>query len=198
MLSPDLGLYVVHFAFWSSFGITRTLQRARGDAAAPVAPAAAAETTAQYSRALLILHSLAFGVMYFGIGNAVIPGRVPELFPGQRIVGGLIIGLGAALMSWALTWFQSWRFRAKLDAGHQLATGGPFHYLRHPLYMGLNLLALGSAIWVPTNTLWIAVVLMVIGSDLRGRAEERLLTTAFGDAYRNYALRTRRFLPGIY
>jgi protein-S-isoprenylcysteine O-methyltransferase Ste14 len=59
-------------------------------------------------------------------------------------------GCGAALMSWARVWFASWRFRAKVDASHQLATGGPFALLRHPIYMGLNLLALGSAVWDPT------------------------------------------------
>ena len=57
----------------------------------------------------------------------------------------------------AASTFRSWRFRATLDKGHQLATGGPFSLLRHPIYMGLNLLALGRAIWVPTLTLWIAV-----------------------------------------
>lgn len=39
---------------------------------------------------------------------------------------------------------------------------------------------------------------MVIGSDLRGRAEERILTEAFGAQYQDYIKRTRRFLPGIY
>jgi protein-S-isoprenylcysteine O-methyltransferase Ste14 len=101
-------------------------------------------------------------------------------------------------MSWALEYFRSWRFRAKLDAGHQLATGGPFRLLRHPIYMGLNLLAIGSAIWVPTPLLWTAVGVMLIGSDLRARGEERVLLAAFGDAYREYCARTRRFVPGVY
>jgi protein-S-isoprenylcysteine O-methyltransferase Ste14 len=136
--------------------------------------------------------------MYFGMGNAIIPNRVPHCFPGHRFVGAAIIVAGAALMNWALVYFRSWRFRAKLDAGHQLATGGPFRSMRHPIYMGLNLLAIGSAIWVPTPTLWVAVVLMLIGSDLRARAEERVLLTAFGDAYREYCAGTRRFVPGVY
>ena len=79
-----------------------------------------------------------------------------------------------------------------MDADHALAL------VHHPIHAGLNLLALGSAIWVPTPTLWIAVGLMVIGSDLRGRAEERLLASAFGQRYRDYCHRTRRFVPGIY
>ena len=101
-------------------------------------------------------------------------------------------------MVWALVYFRSWRFRATLDKGHQLATGGPFRILRHPIYMGLNLLALGSAIWIPTPVVWTAFVLMAIGSDLRARAEEPLLLKVFGSAYREYSARTRRFVPGIY
>jgi protein-S-isoprenylcysteine O-methyltransferase Ste14 len=64
--------------------------------------------------------------------------------------------------------------------------------------MGLNLLALGTAIWIPTAIVWAAFVLMAMGSDLRARAEETLLEEAFGRSYREYCARTRRFLPGIY
>ena len=202
-MSPtsDFALYSVHWAYWGTFGVTRLVlrMRARGRARTDDAvPASGQEKTAPYSRAVLAFHALAFGVMYFGIGWSVIPGRVPVWFRGQRAAGTLVIGLGAALMSWALVYFQSWRFRAKLDADHRLATGGPFRLVRHPIYMGLNLLALGSAIWVPTATLWVSVVMMAIGSDLRGRAEEALLDEAFGGPYREYCARTSRFIPGVY
>jgi len=198
----DFALYYVHTAFWSSFGVTRLIlqgrERPTPTVASGTAPDPAREKTAPFSRAVLAFHALAFGVMYFGIGNAVVPGRVPIWFAGQRVVGTLVIAAGAALMVWALVYFQSWRFRAKLDSDHQLATGGPFRLLRHPIYMGLNLLALGSAIWVPTPIVWAAFLLMAIGSDLRGRAEEALLLQAFGSDYREYCARTRRFVPGVY
>ena len=64
--------------------------------------------------------------------------------------------------------------------------------------MGLNLLALGTAILVPTTLVWSGFVLMGLGSDLRARVEEPLLVHAFGHAYRDYMARTRRFIPGIY
>ena len=124
--------------------------------------------------------------------------RVPFWFAGQRIVGTLVIVIGAALVAGAVLHFRSWRFRAALREGHQLATGGLFSLLRHPIYMGLDLFALGSAIWVPSILVWISVVLLCIGSDLRGRAEERLLDETFGAAYREYYGRVRRFIPGIY
>jgi len=197
----DFAIYWVHSLFWVSFGATRMIlnRRGRGAAPAPVAAPVASEThTARFSRVLLWFHSIAFGVMYFGMANAILPNRVPFLFTGQRMAGTLVIAAGAALASWSLTAFESWLFRAKVDADHRLATGGPFRFLRHPIYMGLNLLALGSAIWVPTTLMWIAVALMVIGSDLRARAEETVLTEAFGREYSDYCARTRRFVPGIY
>lgn len=201
MHNIDFAIYAVHLAAWGAFGLTLLYLGRKGETTATAdAPALQAQqaATAPWSRALVMLHMIAFGVMYFGIANAVIPNRVPILFPLQRLAGALVIAAGAALMVWALVWFRSWRFRAKLDSGHQLATGGPFRFMRHPIYGGLNLLALGSALWVPTPILWVALALMILGGDLRGRAEEKVLTTAFGDEYRNYCARTKRFIPGIY
>jgi protein-S-isoprenylcysteine O-methyltransferase Ste14 len=201
MSNIDFAIYAVHTAFWWAFVLTRILLGRRDHnkgGAAVTAPISPQETAAPFSRVLLAFHAVAFTTMYIGIGIAVIPHRVPSWFHGQRIVGTLVIAAGAALVVWALVSFRSWRFRAAVDAHHQLATGGPFRLLRHPIYMGLNLLALGSAIWVPTVVVWAAFVLMVIGSDLRARAEETLLMDVFGAPYRVYSSRTRRFLPGIY
>ena len=200
-MKPDFHIYTVHWVFWGAFGLTRIILRSRDrndSSAADTAPTSKQETTAPFSRALLVFHGFAFALMYLGIGIAVIPGRVPIWFSGQRVAGSLVIVGGAALVVSALVYFRSWRFRATLDKSHQLAIGGPFRLLRHPIYMGLNLLALGTALWVPTPIVWAAFVLMVIGSDLRARAEETILKQAFGLSYREYCARTRRFVPGIY
>lgn len=197
----DLLIYPLHAAFWTAFGIAdwwANRQAPSPESSPSSPPAAASDATAPYSRSVLAIHFIAFGALYLGLGRTVIPNRVPEWLPGQRILGTLIVAAGSALMAWARIWFTSWRFRAKLDAGHQLATGGPFAWVRNPIYMGMNLLALGSAIWAPDLFTWIGVALMALGSDLRGRAEEHLLRDAFGDAYSAYAQRTARFIPGIY
>jgi len=203
MPNPDLQIYGVHGMFWSAFGVTllalRVLYGKDRDASAERSADRAGEThTARHSRALIAFHSIAFGVMYFGIALAVFGHRVPRWFDGQRGVGTMVVAIGAALMVFTMVHFRSWRFRAKLDSGHQLATGGPFRLLRHPIYMSLNLLAFGSAIWIPSMLLWIAVILMAVGSDLRGRAEERILQEAFGEKYLAYCEGTSRFLPYVY
>lgn len=192
----DLLLYAVHLGFWASLGVGRLFNR-RPASAAPVA-AAAAPATAAGSRAVLAVHLAAFAVMYFGIAQAVIPGLVPERFPHQRLTGTLVIAAGAALAAWALAVFDSWRFRAQLEAGHRLCTSGPFRLVRNPIYVALNLLAIGSALWVPTRFLAVAVALMLLGSDLRARAEEKLLAGSFGPPYAEYAAKTKRFIPGLY
>jgi protein-S-isoprenylcysteine O-methyltransferase Ste14 len=201
MLNKDVWIYVAHVAFWTSFGITRWLTRGAPEAAkehGASVPGVQEEQTARFSRTVLFIHMLAFGAMYYGIGTTVFTGQVPIWFVGQRLVGTAVIAVGAALMCWSVASFHSWRFRAKLDQGHQLATGGPFGLMRHPIYMGMNLLALGTAIWIPSIPVWIGFVLMAVGGDIRARTEEVLLNRAFGAAYSNYCSHTRRFIPGIY
>ena len=83
-------------------------------------------------------------------------------------------------------------------AEHRVIDTGPFALVRHPIYLGLDLLALGTAIWTPTVIVWVATALVLVGSDFRARAEEKLLLAAFGDTYRDYTRRTRRFVPGVY
>lgn len=198
MSNPDLIIYAVHVAFWGAFGIVRLILRSSEHDQLTKKSTSEKKQTAPFSKALIVFHMLAFGVMYFGIAKAALPNRVPVWFMGQQIVGSVVIALGAILIAWALIFFRSWRFRAKLDAGHKLATGGPFKILRHPIYMGLNLLALGTAIWIPTLIVWAGFLLMILGSDFRARTEESLLKRVFGVIYENYCSHTRRFLPGIY
>jgi protein-S-isoprenylcysteine O-methyltransferase Ste14 len=201
MANIDFAIYAVHSVFGGAFVITRLIlrRRVRNDSsAADTAPIAQQEATAPFSRALVAFHALAFVAMYLGIGVAVMTGRVPVWFPGQRVAGTLVIVGAAALVASALVYFRSWRFRATVDKSHQLAAGGPFRVIRHPIYMSLNLWALGTAIWMPTAIIWAAFVLMAIGSDLRARAEETLLNRVFGPSYREYCARTRRFVPGVY
>lgn len=218
---PDFTIYALHLLFWLVFVVGRLASKAARPAAVSTAsstsagkPTKTAETSgstgpaepsatatdriAPFSRALVVLHAFAFAVMYLGIGSAVFSGRIATASTAGRWVGGAIIVVGAALAAWALAHFESWRLRAKLDAGHKLATGGPFRLMRHPIYSAFDLLALGSAIWVSGPAMWIAFVLMVVVSDLRGRAEERLLHQAFGSTYDDYCARTRRFVPFLY
>ena len=82
--------------------------------------------------------------------------------------------------------------------GHELPTGGIFAWVRHPIYLSIDLLALGSAVWAPTWLTWLGFVCIAWGGDLRARGEERVLRRGFGAAYTDYCARTARFVPGVY
>ena len=199
--SPGLGIYVAHVAFFGAFVIARLIARASPREKQEVANGTervAKENTAPYSKVLVAFHMVGFVILYFGIGDAVFGRKPLALFESQMLAGSIVIGCGGVLCCWALLYFRSWRFRAQLNVGHELATGGPFRFLRHPIYMGLNLLGLGTALWIPTLTVWVAFVFMVVGSDLRARSEEALLHRSFGERYAAYCSRTRRFVPLLY
>ncbi len=190
-------LCLVHGIAWTAFLSARLILRKP----APGQPAIRKSQTSHassYSAALIAFHGVGFGVMYHGIAQARNTTTDRYLFLPLAPLGALVILSGAALMCWAMSYFRSWRLHAKIDTGHELATGGPFAWLRHPIYAGIDLLAIGTVLWLPTQTEMLAVLLLIIGSDLRARAEEIVLVKAFGETYTTYMARTKRFIPGLY
>ncbi len=203
----DLRIYLAHMLFWLAFAAANVYARVRGgptpspapDSAPSLERGAEPPLRAPHASLLVWIHAAAFAVLFFGVGRAVFNDRVPFHPPAWRVaIGATIIALGAVLVFWARVSFASWRIRAQLDAGHRLATGGPFAVIRNPIYSAMNLLALGTGIWVNDVGAWIGVLLMALGGTLRARAEEPLLEEAFGDEYREYRRRTWRFVPGVY
>lgn len=199
----DLRIYLAHAAFWLAFAagdfIARRRFRRTTGASVPGADASGGGSVRAPRANLLIgVHMVAFALMYTGVERAVFRGGMPAARPLLSVAGALLILVGGALICWARLSFASWRFRAQIDSGHELATGGPFRFVRHPIYTGLDLLGLGTALWIPTPLVWAGALLMAITGELRARAEEALLERAFGDMYREYMRRTWRFIPGVY
>jgi protein-S-isoprenylcysteine O-methyltransferase Ste14 len=80
----------------------------------------------------------------------------------------------------------------------RLVTDGPFRVVRNPIMAGVVLTWLGIAMLVP-NVLSAAMLVFVIASlevQVR-RVEEPYLIATHGEAYRRYASRTGRFVPGL-
>ena len=76
-----------------------------------------------------------------------------------------------------------------------LVTTGPYRWTRNPGYLGMSLLYSGIAL--TSGTLWafavLAPVLVIVDRGVIAR-EERYLETRFGETYRTYKRRTRRWL----
>ncbi len=116
-----------------------------------------------------------------------------------------IVGLIAAAMLWtaagglgvsALTLFH--RRRTTHDPFGKpstLAITGPYRVSRNPMYLGVALILLGAALARGTFTILVAPLLFIAVVDaLFIPHEERLLEELFGEEYRSYAHRVRRWL----
>ena len=113
------------------------------------------------------------------------------------------LGTGAAVLSLAfLIWVhyalgKQWSANLELREEHILITGGPYRFIRHPMYSALMGLTGGLAL-VSAN--WTIIVLAVLASLLlyaRTGKEEAMMLENFGDSYRAYMKSTGRLLPRL-
>lgn len=190
-------IYIFHGLFWGVFFL-RSARKKEPATSAEAPPTTASVHKTRRAWPALLVHALGFGTMYMGI-NAVVftPGEVPRFFTISPAIGASVILLGGAIFGWALLVFDSWRILAKLDEGHRLCTRGPFRFIRNPIYLACDLLALGSFLCIPNVATLAGIVLMHLGGELRARAEEKVLAEAFGDEYGRYRAATGRFFPKL-
>ena len=140
-----------------------------------------------------ILYAAAFAIA-FALNLAWPIPVAPE--PYSRWVGMALCIAGAALILWGIAAMR----QAKTNIypalpATSLVMTGPFRFTRNPLYVALAILFVGLAFEV--NMAWgfaVLVPLLLVmhyGVILR---EERYLESKFGDAYRQYCSRVRRYL----
>lgn len=197
-------IYVLHIGFFAIF-LLRLADRRKAGGATPATPAPQTGSpqtgapSAPHAVGLIVLHAAAFSVFYFGLGQALFARRGARLLlAAHPVIGGATVVAGAGVLAWSLIVFRSWRLLARIEPGHQLCTAGPFRIVRHPIYLSLDLLALGTFLWVPNPVVLVGAILIVVAGDLRARSEERLLCAVFGDEYRDFQRRVPRTIPGLY
>lgn len=125
-------------------------------------------------------------------------GTSPSMSDPVTSVGAILCLVGfafAVLGSWSLGRSLS-PFPRPRDEG-RLVEKGVFSLVRHPIYTGLTVLALGwSAMWMSLAALAATVALFAF-FDLKSRREERWLQEKFED-YGRYKTRVRKLAPFIY
>lgn len=141
------------------------------------------------------------GIFFVGLGFALVWVRIrPAGF--QKSAAALIVSMVLAPLATALAWSatrrlgKQWRMQAALSQDHELIQSGPYAFVRNPIYASMFglLLAIGAALsWWP---LFLAgVISFVIGTEIRIRAEERLLAERFGDSFKAYKARVPAYIP---
>jgi protein-S-isoprenylcysteine O-methyltransferase Ste14 len=109
-----------------------------------------------------------------------------------RIVGWPLIGCGALIRGWWHKTMHDADAPVRTDRHvPRLTTAGPFGYSRNPAYCSLAMIYAG--ITVLRNSLWVLLVLALVGEIVIGR-EEGYLERTFGEEYLAYKARVRRWV----
>jgi protein-S-isoprenylcysteine O-methyltransferase Ste14 len=109
------------------------------------------------------------------------------------VVAGIVITIDSQVAMG-----RSWRADVDPDARTELVTSGPFRFVRNPVFSGSVASVVGLALVVPNVVSLLMLVAFLAGLEIQVRlVEEPYLLRVHGDAYRDYAARTGRFVPGI-
>lgn len=113
-----------------------------------------------------------------------------------RAFGIVLSAVGLAGLTWAFR-----HLGRNLTAGpgtsedHSLVTTGPYRWVRHPMYSAWTVLLLGYSLLTANWCIAILFLAALSAVVRRTPIEEAALAARFGDAYREYAKRTGRFVP---
>jgi len=127
-------------------------------------------------------------------------GWTGELATLWHVLGAVVYALSLGLAGWAMisNAYFSTAVRIQDDRGQQVCTTGPYHYVRHPGYVGFFFQALSVPILL--GSLWAllfalpAGVLMIIRTSI----EDRMLQEELA-GYKEYAREVKyRLLPGVW
>jgi protein-S-isoprenylcysteine O-methyltransferase Ste14 len=120
-----------------------------------------------------------------------------DLLPrwGSRTAGAVLAAIGVTIMAWAFATML--RARTNIDPykpATALVSAGPYRFSRNPIYVGMTVLYIAAAvsfrIFSALIVLPIALIILEFGVI---RREERYLDAKFGERYREYRSRVRRW-----
>ena len=138
---------------------------------------------------LLALPTLPFGFL----SGRILPERRSVFF-----VGFALVVAGLLFTVWARVYLgRNWSGIVTLKDGHELISGGPYRWVRHPIYSGLLLAIAGSAV---VRGEWRGLLALVIAFAALWRKlklEERWLGEAFGEQYAAYRARVYALVPFV-
>ncbi len=113
---------------------------------------------------------------------------------GAPVAGWFWPGVAAAALGFAVRLWAS----GHVKKDKQLATTGPYGYVRHPLYVGNHLITLGfclaSGLWWSFSA-WGAIALVFYPGTIAH--EDEVLRRLFGQSWENWRARTRALVPRL-
>jgi protein-S-isoprenylcysteine O-methyltransferase Ste14 len=168
--------------------------------AADVKPAVRHES--KWSRASyvipILIASILLSIGPIAGGGFLFSGFLPQGIDGYWL-GVMLVAAGLGFSVWARQHLgRNWSGTVQVKQDHQLICTGPYRFVRHPIYTGILIAFLGTAIVVGQ---WrgILAVLIAFGSFWRKLTlEERFMRDSFGSAYEEYRARTAALIPFLF
>jgi protein-S-isoprenylcysteine O-methyltransferase Ste14 len=142
----------------------------------------------------IVLETLGFALVWAYVRPIGFEKSVPSL------IASVILGPPSVALVWAATRHlgKQWRYEAALNEDHELIQTGPYRWVRHPIYASMlgMLLATGAArTWWPMFVA--ALIVFLAGTEIRVRAEDRLLAERFQESFIAYRSRVPAYIPCI-
>ena len=123
-------------------------------------------------------------------------GRILPATPATFFTGAALTAFGLALSVWARVHLgRNWSGVVTLKEDHELVRSGPYAWVRHPIYTGLLLAFVGSAIARGEWRGVLAVALVVAALWRKLELEERWMIETFGAAYLSYRIDVPALIP---
>jgi len=131
------------------------------------------------------------GVKWGVLNERVLP-RVPAVW----LTGLALTAVGIGIAIWArLSLGSNWSGMVTLKTGHELVRTGLYRWIRHPIYTGILLGMVGSAMIRSHVRGWLGVLVVFAAFYFKARREERFLREEFGAGFEEHSRRTGMFLP---
>ncbi len=115
------------------------------------------------------------------------------------LAGLLVVLIGVAFSIWGrLILGSNWSNRVTVKENHTLVRTGPYRIVRHPIYSGILLGMLGSALQRGGIRCFVGVLICGLSFWLKTRAEERFMVQSFGEQYLHYRDKVKALAPFIF
>ena len=110
----------------------------------------------------------------------------------------VITATGIELAIWARFYLgRNWSGTVTIKVGHTLTRTGPYKWVRHPIYSGILLAMVGTALSFGRPAGAIGIALLYLGFAFKLRLEEQFMRKTFGQEYEEYAKTTGALVPRL-